>query len=83
MSHCIDPNGVVTRWPRKEKDRQAVLGHLVQFFTPDVKYTEKEVNEILKVHHSFQDWALLRRELFERGFLDRKSNPGSLLEEAK
>ena len=35
-------------------------------------YTEKEVNAILNRCHTFEDWALLRRELFERGYLNRE-----------
>jgi hypothetical protein len=29
------------------------------------------VNEVLRRHHAFGDWALLRRELFEAGLLAR------------
>ena len=35
-------------------------------------YTEKEVNEVLNNSHTFGDAALLRRELFEKKFLDRE-----------
>lgn len=76
MIHYIDASGTVVRWPRKEKDRQAVMVHLASFFSPDIHFTEKEVNKILQAHHSFGDWALLRRELFERGFLDRHPEKG-------
>ncbi len=76
MIRCIDANGTVLRWPRKEKDRQAVMAHLVSFFAPNIHFTEKEVNKILQAHHSFGDWALLRRELFERGFLERNPEKG-------
>ena len=37
-------------------------------------YRELEVNAILKGWHGFSDWALLRRELFERRLLDRTPN---------
>ena len=33
--------------------------------------TEREVNEVLKQWHTFEDWALLRRELFMYKFLKR------------
>ncbi|MBI2049255.1 MAG: DUF2087 domain-containing protein [Parcubacteria group bacterium] len=35
-------------------------------------YTEKEVNELLERFHTFEDPALLRRELYEKGLLGRK-----------
>ena len=38
------------------------------------KYSENEVNEILDRHHSFNDIALLRRELISRKFLSRKDD---------
>jgi hypothetical protein len=48
-----------------------VLEWLADAFECDVQYTEREVNERLDRRHTFQDRALLRRELFENGFLDR------------
>ena len=69
MSALIDANGVVARWPRKQQERQAVLDHLAGKFEAGRIYGEGEVNEILRRFHSFGDWALLRRELFENGRL--------------
>jgi hypothetical protein len=37
-----------------------------------VIYTEKEVNAILKQYHTFEDRALLRRELYDKRYFDRK-----------
>jgi len=34
-------------------------------------YTEKEVNEMLNEAHIFNDAPLLRRELYDNGFIDR------------
>ncbi|MET0574390.1 MAG: DUF2087 domain-containing protein [Mesorhizobium sp.] len=67
---------LVTRWPRKDRDRQMVLEHLAGKFEAGRIYAEKEVNEMLKRYHSFGDWALLRRELFESGGLDRDAKTG-------
>ncbi|MGB1205073.1 MAG: DUF2087 domain-containing protein [Chitinophagales bacterium] len=44
---------------------------LTNLFEESHKYTECEVNQMLNEKHTFADAALLRRELFERGFLDR------------
>ena len=38
------------------------------------QYSEKEVNQIIKNHHSFNDVPLLRRELISRLFLNRKDD---------
>lgn len=35
-------------------------------------YRERDINEILKAWHTFDDHALLRRELIEKRYLGRK-----------
>ncbi len=35
------------------------------------KYSEIQINNIIKQYHSFGDHVLLRRELYDKGFLDR------------
>lgn len=72
----IDPNGVVTRWPKKRAEREMVLNHLARLFEPGRVYAEAEVNELLRANHAFEDWALLRRELFEAGVLNRDPRKG-------
>ncbi|MCU0496063.1 MAG: DUF2087 domain-containing protein [Anaerolineae bacterium] len=70
----LDLEGRVTRWPAgkgKMAEQELILAYLSEKFTLGVIYTEREVNQILKSHHTFEDWAILRRELFERGYLNR------------
>lgn len=76
MTALIDANGIVTRWPRKAADKEVVLNHLLRHFDENRRYFEKEVNELLKELHTFGDWALLRRELYETGRLDRDPRAG-------
>lgn len=71
MTELIDSDGRVTRWPRQAIAREKVLQYLAEKFEPGRQYPEKEVNDILKRFHTFGDWALLRRELFEAGKLGR------------
>ena len=71
MSALITADGIVTRWPKKLTDRRRVLAHLAQYFEAGRVYREIEVNEILRAHHTFEDWALLRREMFEAQIFDR------------
>ena len=71
MSDLITPDGLVTRWPKKTADRARVLAHLAGYFDKGRTYREAEVNDILRAHHSFEDWALLRREMYEAGIFDR------------
>ncbi|MEL6148492.1 MAG: DUF2087 domain-containing protein [Chloroflexota bacterium] len=76
LQKYTDDEGRITRWPtRKSKGDQAlVLAYLATKFDADATYTERDVNAVLKHWHTFEDWALLRRELFERGYLNREKD---------
>lgn len=73
LSPYLDGEGRLKAWPsRKKRSAQLqALARLAAQFEPCRDYTEAEVNEILNRHHTFGDWALLRRELFELGLLHR------------
>jgi hypothetical protein len=76
LENYLDDAGRVTNWPSKRHrvKQRLVLKYLALKFDPTVTYTEKEVNALLRRYHCFNDPALLRRELFEAGWLDRKLN---------
>jgi len=67
----LDSSGRVEQWPSHQDGKLLVLAYLASKFDPDNTYTEQEVNDLLKEWHTFDDWPLLRRELFDRGFVDR------------
>jgi hypothetical protein len=56
--------------PAQRKKRVIVLQHLAAKFDPERSYTEREVNDILTVAHD--DYATLRRELVDYGFMTRE-----------
>lgn len=60
---------VLSTMPSKEKRKIIVLQHIAKNFKQGRKYTEKEVNTIIK--RIYEDYALIRRYLVEYGFLDR------------
>lgn len=65
--------GLFLLWPargRAEK-RMIALQWLATHFEAGRSYREVEVNALLKSLHVFNDHALLRRELVDRGFLAR------------
>lgn len=68
-----DEAGKFTQFPgKRQKKKQAVmLEFLAMQFEVGKKYSEKEVNEILNQHHSFNDPATLRRLMFGNGLLNR------------
>ena len=55
--------------PAQRKKRVIILRHLLTRFNPGQEYGEREVNEILKVAN--EDFATLRRELIDYGFMTR------------
>lgn len=71
ISRFLDANLRVKIWPAKQKKKLVVLEYLAAKFERGVEYTEKEVNARLLEWHTFQDVALLRRALFDYGFLER------------
>jgi hypothetical protein len=58
--------------PASRKKRDVILGYLAQQFEPHRRFTEREVNEVLKRHH--EDAATLRRELVGAGLLEREAS---------
>lgn len=73
-SSFINSDGIVFRWVKKETEKEAVMQYLQTKFEVGKHYTEREVNDILKQWHSFNDHALLRRELFDRRYLERTAD---------
>ena len=71
ISQFLDEEGRIVRWPKKTSDKINVLKYLQGKFEPDKKYSEVEVNAVLKTWHTFNDHALLRRELFDKFLLER------------
>lgn len=60
----------IVRLPTSEKKFLVLLRWLVSKFEYGAQYPEKQVNEVIKRHH--EDYALLRREMVDRGFMQRE-----------
>ena len=63
------PDGSLKTIPSQRKKLEAVLRSIASAFTPGVRYSESQVNHILKQYH--EDTATLRRELVGYRFLER------------
>ncbi|MBI5666703.1 MAG: DUF2087 domain-containing protein [Chloroflexi bacterium] len=72
LQALLDAEGRVTHWPSKRSIQLQVLDYLAAQFEAGRDYSEREVNALLNQFHTFEDGALLRRELFERGLLNRE-----------
>lgn len=67
----LDKDQKIKAWPSKKDAKIEIVSYLSEKFEYDVFYTEKQVNEIINEWHTFRDYFLLRRELIEKGFLNR------------
>ena len=73
MSEQIDqffrPDGTLISIPVKLAKKLAVLRHIASDLSPDTKYPEKQLNEIIAKYHD--DTAAIRRYMIEYGILER------------
>jgi hypothetical protein len=67
----FDTQGRLLRWPGKRPEQVLALWCLWMAFDGKRRYSEREVNEVLNLHHAFGDHCLLRRELIVMKLLER------------
>lgn len=67
-------NGRLTRFPNKEKRWLVILRWIATKFEPGRRYTEREVNALLSQVNA--DFASLRRDLVDFGFIRRERGGG-------
>lgn len=65
----FDADGRLVSIPAREAKRRVVLDAIAQRFEPGRRYSEREVNEVLRGYHD--DYAALRRYLVDGEFLER------------
>lgn len=75
QSNYFDGTGHLKEFPTKEKKKIVVLRKITENFSHDRKYSEAEVNTLLK--RIYDDYVTLRRELIEYGFMDRTTDGSS------
>jgi predicted transcriptional regulator len=72
VTNYLMPDGSLKALPSQRKKLDAILRHLVSVFERGLRYSEKEVNEILARFHD--DTAFLRRELVGARLMDRSTD---------
>ncbi len=68
----LNTDGTLKQIPMDTKKLLVILNFIVDVFSFDATYTEKEVNTILRRFHV--DTAALRRYLVDHGLMDRESD---------
>ncbi len=70
----FDEKGRLIRWPGKFTQRMICLWVMWSRLPARAALTEKEINDILTLHHLFEDHALLRRELVDSKLVRRTAD---------
>ncbi|MBV8102404.1 MAG: metalloregulator ArsR/SmtB family transcription factor [Verrucomicrobia bacterium] len=71
LKDFFNSDGSLRQLPMQRKKFLVVLKHLLKDFDPDRKYSEREINDLLKRRHL--DAASLRRGMIDFGLMVRKS----------
>ncbi|NMC84239.1 MAG: metalloregulator ArsR/SmtB family transcription factor [Anaerolineaceae bacterium] len=74
MTAFTDSEGRIKAFPEKEKKLLVLLNYVLQAFEPGKRYSERELNEILKRYNA--DTAFLRRSLVEYKLMGREGGGG-------
>jgi predicted transcriptional regulator len=74
MAAFTRSDGRITSFPAQEKKYLVLLRYVKKAFQPGVRYTEKQVNEILSRYND--DTAMLRRSMVEYHFMERQGGGG-------
>jgi len=72
LNPFVNEDGRLRQWPARQRLQRLAIAHLAGKFEAGREYTEKEVNFLLLEWHTFGDWALLRRLLYDWKHLDRE-----------
>lgn len=75
IKNHMDESGAIKSFPAKEKKKIILLSEVVKNFSVGKKYSEKEINRVLK--RIYEDNATLRRALIEYGFIERSNDCSS------
>jgi len=62
-------DGMIEAMPAKRSRRLLLLAEIAQAFEPGVRYSERQVNDVLRALHP--DYAALRRYLIDEDLMDR------------
>jgi biotin operon repressor len=69
LDDFMSSSGRLKTIPAQRKKRNVILRHIVQELKPGQRYSERQINNVLKRYH--EDTALLRREMVEEKLLAR------------
>lgn len=71
LDNYYDSNGRLIQYPSKRPMRILALIKITEQMDTNRKYTEKEINEMIRSHIAFNDIELIRREMYQYKLLGR------------
>lgn len=71
LDNYYDSEGRLIQYPSKRPMRIIVLIKITEQMDANRKYTEKEINEIIRLNIAFRDIELIRREMFQYKLIGR------------
>lgn len=71
VENFLDSEGRIKVWPSKLKNKVLVLKYIFDFLDEKVSYSEEQINNHIKKYINFEDYVLVRREMYENDLLDR------------
>ena len=77
LKSFLDADLRLIKYPAKRRKKILSLFYLASKFENGRDYTEREVNHILQNWHTFGDWAMLRRDLYDMRFFSRQPDGSS------
>ena len=72
LKNFLDIDGRLKQFPAKYRLKMLSLFYFASKLEQGRRYTEKEINQVINDWHTFEDWAMLRRELYDGRFVDRE-----------
>lgn len=71
LDNYYDSEGRLIQYPSKRPMRIIVLIKITEQMDANRKYTEKEINEIIRLNIAFSDIELIRREMYQYKLIGR------------
>jgi len=71
IKNFLDDKNRIKVWPSKVAKKKAVLQYMASKFQIGCEYTEKEVNAMIDLWHTFEDRFILRRGMVDMKLIER------------
>lgn len=71
LKNYLNADGKLISFPSKRKLKIAAMFYIASSINEEVKYSEKEINDVINQICCFNDAALIRREMYDYRFVNR------------